>query len=75
MNDLSKRSTIRPGNIISGIGFWTIFALLMGFGLPILIHSQLGDRKYNYDKSANTAFFYLGLGLFFVAPFDLPFRK
>lgn len=64
MNDLSKRSTIRPGNIISGIGFWTIFALLMGFGLPILIHSQQGDWKFNYDKSANTAFFYLGLGLF-----------
>jgi len=35
----------------------------MGFGLPIFIHIQQGDWKYNYDRSAEAAFFYLGLGL------------
>ncbi|MFZ4261494.1 hypothetical protein ACFRAE_05590 [Sphingobacterium sp. HJSM2_6] len=47
----------------NAIGFWTIFALIMGFGLPIFIHLQQEDWQQSYDQSANMAFFFLGLGL------------
>ncbi|MGB7528291.1 hypothetical protein [Sphingobacterium cellulitidis] len=63
MSNLNGRS---PASLIGqstpGITFWTIFAILMAFGLPILIHSNQGDWKYNYNRSAELAFFYLGLG-------------
>ncbi|MBA8985131.1 hypothetical protein HNP72_000247 [Sphingobacterium soli] len=63
MSNLNGRS---PASLIGqstpGITFWTIFTILMAFGLPILIHSNQVDWKYNYNRSAELAFFYPGLG-------------
>lgn len=64
MSSLNHRSNpAKTFNVVFGLSFGTIFLLLMAIGLPILIHSQQGDWKYDLDKSPATAFFYLGLGL------------
>lgn len=64
MSSLNHRpNPAKTFNVVFGLSFGTIFLLLMAIGLPILIHSQQGDWKYDLDKSPATAFFYLGLGL------------
>lgn len=62
MKETNKISNLHSSGGSIGIGFWTLFAILMGFGLPIFIHSKQGDWKHNYEQSAEMAFFFLGLG-------------